>query len=347
MKEKIKLLSIVSVGILSSLILLYIFAKYLFPVLIPFAIAGIVASLSAAVAERLADKIKWPKRIVRLVFSVLITAVFVSFVTIIVWKTSGALWRFFSDINEDSRIYAMLNAVFSMDLPILGNLPPEFGDNISDAIAKLASGAMSLITGWVTGIATALPQVFLFLVVTFISLVYLSLDYDKIGEFIRSILPSKTIEKIKKLRSNVVTVMKKYVLSYLIILLITYFVILLGLWMLRVAHAPVIAMFISLLDILPIIGVGTILIPWGIIEIVLGNSVQGIGLIVLFAVNAVIRQLSEPKIVGKSLDLHPIVTLMMIYVGYSLFGFVGMLLLPMISVGVSAILKSNNSAKIT
>ncbi len=347
MKEKIKLFSLASMGILSALILIYVVAKYLFPVMMPFVIAVIVASSAASMANKIADKIKLPKKTVRLAASLLLATLFISFVAIIVWQTSSALWRFFSDIDDDSRIYSMLNAIFSIEIPLLGNLPPELADRISDAIGRLVSGGMSLITGWVTNLAAALPQVFLFLVVTLISLTYFSVDYDKICEFARSMLPKRALEIVRRLRATVVTVVKKYISSYLLILLITYFVMLIGLWILRVDHAPVIAMFIALLDILPVIGVGTVLLPWGIIEIVMGNRMLGIGLIALFAINAVIRQMSEPKIVGKSLDLHPIITLMMIYVGYSLFGIAGMLILPVIAVSISAILKGNDAAEIT
>ena len=129
--------------------------------------------------------------------------------------------------------------------------------------------------------------------------------------------------------------------------MITYATLLVGLLLLGVEHAAVVAFFIALLDILPIIGVGTVLIPWSIYELAIGDSALGIGLILLFLANAVIRQISEPKIVGKSLDLHPIITLITLYVGYALFGLWGMLLLPVAAVCISTALKGDNAAKVT
>ena len=143
-----------------------------------------------------------------------------------------------------------------------------------------------------------------------------------------------------------ITILKKYILSYSLIMLITYLTLLGGFLLLGVDHAPIIALFIAALDILPILGVGTVLVPWSIFELVMGNRFLGIGLIILFVVNAIIRQLTEPKIVGKSLNMHPIITLMMIYVGYALFGFLGMIILPIISVILGSILKQDNSAKV-
>ena len=105
-------------------------------------------------------------------------------------------------------------------------------------------------------------------------------------------------------------------------------------------------MLIALLDLLPVIGVGTVLIPWGIFALATGNKILGIGLILLFVANTVIRQFAEPRIVGKSLNLHPLITLMAIYIGYALFGFIGVFILPVIAVSISAMLNGNNTTEI-
>ena len=101
------------------------------------------------------------------------------------------------------------------------------------------------------------------------------------------------------------------------------------------------------MDILPIIGVGTVIIPWAVIELAFGNANFAIGLLLLFVFNAVIRQLAEPKIIGKNLDLHPIATLILLYVGYSLFGLVGLVILPVIAVSIGVALKGNHSTEIS
>jgi predicted PurR-regulated permease PerM len=115
---------------------------------------------------------------------------------------------------------------------------------------------------------------------------------------------------------------------------------------LGVEGSATLAFFVAILDILPVIGVGTVLIPWSIIAFLMSDTSLGIGLIVLFLVNAVIRQLIEPKILGKSLDLHPLLTLMLIYVGFSLFGIWGLILLPLLAVSILFGLKNKGSAKI-
>ena len=347
MKEKISHISLIMVGILSAVILFFCFIEYIFPILLPFLIAWMVASLTSSPASRLAARIKAPERIVRLVMSVVFTLIFAAVAVFAVWRTVSALWSFLAEISEKNSFYDLLGMIMSRDIPFLGGmLPDELAMRISEALGSLLSNGLSYVAGFITSLAAAVPKIFLFLLVTLISLVYFSLDYDKISAFFTSHLPKKLSDFLSKLRLGIVTLFRKYVLSYSLILCITYITLLIGFLILRVDDPMSLAFFIALLDILPVIGVGTVLVPWSIYELAVGNSSLGVGLILLFIANAVIRQLSEPKIVGKSLNLHPLVTLIMLYVGYALFGIWGMVLLPILTVLILTSLKGDNTAKI-
>ena len=113
-----------------------------------------------------------------------------------------------------------------------------------------------------------------------------------------------------------------------LLFLITFVELFVGFLILQVDYAFVLAILIAFVDFLPVLGTGAILAPWGIIALLTKNYFLGIGIIVLFVVMTVIRQIIEPKIVGKSLGVHPILTLIAIYLGYKLFGIVGMIFLP-------------------
>ena len=88
------------------------------------------------------------------------------------------------------------------------------------------------------------------------------------------------------------------------------------------------AALIAVMDILPILGTGTVMIPWSVISFALGNTVMGIKTIVIYAIVTVIRNYLEPKIVGTQLGLHPIITLAAMFIGLRLFGFLAMFGLP-------------------
>lgn len=347
MKEKISLISIISVGILSILILFLVFTKYLLPILLPFIISLMIAASTVNPAKALSQRINAPERIIRLVISVVVTLFFFALVSLLLWRISTGVWGFLTDMNEKNGIYGILSSIPSVDSRMFGKIfPPEILKKIGLAVDELIASVFSALAEWIASIAASLPQIFLFVLVSLVSLIYFALDYDKIASFIKGILPEKATVILRKIRLSIITVIKKYLLSYSIILLITYGIILAGLLILRVKHAPVIAFLISILDLLPVIGVGTVLIPWSIAAFIGKNAYLGIGLIILFLVNTLIRQYSEPKILGKSLDLHPIVTLMIVYIGYALFGFFGMILLPVVVVSLVTVLKGNDSSEI-
>ena len=109
---------------------------------------------------------------------------------------------------------------------------------------------------------------------------------------------------------------------------ITFLELLAGLYILRIKYAPLLAALISVIDILPVLGTGTVLVPWAAAELLARDTAAGIGLLVLYAVITVIRNFAEPKIIGKEMGINPLFTLLAMFIGLKLFGFAGILLLP-------------------
>lgn len=346
MKDKIYNILIFSLALLAGGAVAYILLKYLLPLLAPFIIAWLVVTATNGASESLSAKLKIPKKIVRLIASLTLVLVLSLAIGLLVWQSISAMWRFLSDIG-DGGILELVERLFSSDRPLLGSLvPKEIADLIGSSLDSLISSATSALASGATRLISGLPTAFLFLIVTIISIIYLAIDYDGIQSFIFGLLPNKLSARMSDVRHGLISVMGKYIRSYGLILLITYCIIFIGLSLLRVEHSPIIALLIAFLDILPVIGVGTVLVPWSVISLALGNKFLGIGLILLFVVNAVLRQLIEPKIVGKSLNLHPLVSLGAIYLGYAIFGFMGLFILPLVAVAVSAVLRDNSTAKI-
>lgn len=347
MKEKLSRISILSVGLLSLTVLAWGLLKYVIPVLLPFVIAWLIALITASPAASLSRRINVPKKVIRLILAVLGMIISFLALSLLVWQIITSLWQLLSDFAEQNSLYDLLSKLISSDSPILGGiLPPKAAAWLKEAISGVVSRALEGTANSLASLATGLPRLLFFLVVTLISVIYFSLDYDKISAFFNRYLPKKITKAISFVGETAVFVIKKYVFSYSIILMITYFVIFIGLWLLKVKSAPSSALFIALLDVLPVIGVGTVLIPWSLLSFATGDKLLGIGLLVLFVVNTLIRQLAEPHIVGKNLNLPPLITLVSIYFGYSLFGIIGVIMIPLISVGTLAALKRNNSTKI-
>ena len=118
--------------------------------------------------------------------------------------------------------------------------------------------------------------------------------------------------------------------SYVLIMFITFVEQAVGLTILGVEYSLLIAMAIAVFDILPVVGSGTIMLPWAVISLVTGDTRRGVGLLVLYVIITVIRQIIEPRIVGEHVGLHPMLTLMCMFVGLRVFGGLGLLGLPIL-----------------
>ena len=120
----------------------------------------------------------------------------------------------------------------------------------------------------------------------------------------------------------------KLIKGYGILMLMTFLELLAGFLILRVKYALLLSLLIAVIDILPVLGTGTVLIPWGIAGLILKNTALGIGILVLYAVITVIRNFAEPKIIGKQIGINPLFTLLSMFIGIKLLGFAGVIIFP-------------------
>lgn len=126
----------------------------------------------------------------------------------------------------------------------------------------------------------------------------------------------------------------RWLLAQLKLCGITWCVLTLGFLLLRIAHAPLWALAVALVDILPVLGTGTVLIPWSIVSFLQSDNARAVGLLGIYAAATLLRSVLEPRLVGKQLGLDPLVTLFALYTGYKLWGLMGMLLAPLLAVSV-------------
>lgn len=146
--------------------------------------------------------------------------------------------------------------------------------------------------------------------------------------FLHGVFGKKIWNNALKIKDIFINSVLKLVKGYLILMLITLLELVAGLYLLRVKYAPIIALIISVVDVLPVLGTGTVVIPWGIIEIIMGNGAKAVGLFVLYAVITLVRSFAEPKIIGNQIGINPLFTLIAMFVGLKTLGFLGVLIFP-------------------
>ena len=130
---------------------------------------------------------------------------------------------------------------------------------------------------------------------------------------------------------NARTMVGRILRVYLLLMCITFVELFIGFKILRVDMAFFYAFLTAIVDILPVLGTGTVLIPWGIIACILGNMGMGVGILILYVIITAVRQFLEPKIIGQQVGLHPIVTLICIFAGGKFMGILGIFLFPIMA----------------
>ena len=128
---------------------------------------------------------------------------------------------------------------------------------------------------------------------------------------------------VLRLKDDGIGTIVKFIKAYSAIISITFIELSVGFWILRIPNPFLLGAMIAIIDILPILGTGAVLIPWAIIALVLGQTKIGIGMFVLYIIITAVRQAIEPKIVGEQIGLHPIMTLILMYVGSTAYGRTG------------------------
>ncbi len=347
-KEKLSAYAHLTITVIGVAIAAFVFLRYLFVPLLPFLIAWGVAFLVRPLAIFLSKKLKLSKRLLSAMLAAVTILVGLSAVVGLgIWGIS-AVWRFLSDFAADDRLFELLDRIADPIGSIFGDgegaakLEEYLGDTLEGAINSLLSALVNILTA----VVTRVPGVMLFILVTLIAAIYFAIDLERINSAVRRILPNRVANSLVRLKNSFLHVGVRYIRSYLILMSITFAIMLVGMLIMRVKNAIIVAFIISLLDLLPLIGVGTVLVPWSVFQFAIGSPARAVGLIVLLIVHEIVRQFAEPKIIGKSLGINPIVSLILLYVGYSLFGFLGLFITPIVGMLIGLLINKDDTSEI-
>jgi len=186
-----------------------------------------------------------------------------------------------------------------------------------------------------------LPDYLTTITVSVIASFFICIDYKNIIGYLSSILPEKYIESIKTNKNIVIKSLLKLIYSYFLIFVITFAELLIGLWLLKVDYVFVISFLIAVADIFPIIGTATILIPWSIISLIKGNIPFAIGVLSLSIIIMIVRNIIEPKILGKTIGVHPLITLLVMYLGFKVGGVICAVIFPFLLAIINELCRKN------
>lgn len=317
--------------------IVFILFKYGLPFISPFVLAFIIAYLLKSPIKFLTQKCK----IKKIFAAIFVVVLFYATVGILVFIIGVVL---FSGIKElffnlpdlyTSEIEPFIMKTFnSIQFSITKldasqmNTVEELSLNLVQSLGEIISNLSFKVIRTISGYASSLPGLFIRILFTIISTFFLVIDYEKITKFLMNQLKEKHKKLIIEVKNYVVNTLFRCIISYALIMFITFTELAIGLSIIGVKDAILLALLISFFDVLPVLGTGGVIIPWLIFAAFQGKYGLAIGLLILYLVVVIIRNILEPKIVGSQMGLHPLVTLMALFVGAQLFGVLGLLGLP-------------------
>jgi len=222
-------------------------------------------------------------------------------------------------------------------------LPKEAVGPLQEQVQSLAvqlSSALTSLAGSIIRVFAALPELLMFAMFTVVATFFASKDRALYNDFISKRLPPATYDRLARLKHSLGHSLVGFLRAQLMLMTLTFTQCFIGLSLIGIRYALVISLFTAIVDILPVLGTGTVLIPWALTTLIMGKTATGLGLLALYLVIMVIRYVVEPKIIGSQLGLHPLTALVGMFVGLKTMGVAGLILGPAIIVTVQALMKS-------
>ena len=222
------------------------------------------------------------------------------------------------------------------------NVSKVFDDLIRNGFSKLSLTGMNINWsnlllkggGMLKNTVVQIPTVLIGVIVGVIACVFITIDYDHIKGFVLRQFSVSNQKRLREARNLAVKTLSGMFKAYGLIMLLTTIEMCIGLYILKFAkifvsdYIVIIAVLTAVVDIIPVLGTGTVLIPWAVYSFISGDIGMGIGLLVMYVVILVVRQIMEPKLVAGQAGLSPIVTIIAMYVGTKTIGILGFFILP-------------------
>ncbi|MEL7622742.1 MAG: sporulation integral membrane protein YtvI [Clostridiales bacterium] len=334
--------------------IVYVLLKYAVPLLMPFVIGSLVAIILRPLTEWLARV----TRINRKVMAILILLLFYATMGILLFL-SGAkivtLVRGFIVTIPNYYIFniepALQKLFYDLTL-LLNNLDPSLqatiqglAGNVISSLANMVTSFSSSALNWLTGFAGAVPGFMINFIFAIVTSFFLSIDFPVVKTFILRQLGVRQLQILRMIKDNALGAIGKYIKAYAMLMTLTFVELAIGMWLAGVHRPGLVALGIAIFDVLPVLGTGGILVPWVIIDLIIGNTARAVKILILYAVVTTVRNTLEPKVVGEQIGLHPLITLLCMYIGTSLFGVVGLLGLP-IAATIAKNLNDNGTIKL-
>ncbi len=320
----------------------YLFLRFVLPVTLPFwAALGITLAAEGGV-RWLSSRLGLPRS---LAGAIGVTAVILLTSTVVVLGTAGLmrqLPRLGAWLPElEQAVQSGRQALEAFLGSLAGQLPGSVGPLLQQWVGQLFSGESLLVSPMleavprmVTGAIGKMSQGLFGLLTALIASYLLSARLPQLRQYLSRLLPQPMKDRIRSTLQGLRQALGGWLLAQLKLAAITFLILSAGFFLLRMKNGLLWSFLVTLVDAFPILGVGTVLLPWSLVCFLQGDLPRALGLLGIYVAAWLVRQVAEPKLVGKGLGLDPLITLLAIYAGFRLGGILGMLIAPILGAAV-------------
>lgn len=313
------------------------FFRYVFYILLPFIIGFAIAFLLHPIIVRLSKygHVKFYSTVVILTFYLLI-ACLLTWISIKGFYYIQA-WTYKLPLLYEQYIAPNLHSSLSSVERVWKSVDVDSAQIVTSILQSLQNSLLSLVNNisksvltCITNIMSSIPKTILSFFFAIVSSFFINADYAHIVSFLKHTLPNHVQHYVNSTQKFIRTTLKQLLHAYAKLLCLTFVELCIGLYMLGVEHSLYIALGIALFDIIPVLGTGGILLPWIGICFLNQHTKLAVGLLILYLIITIVRNIIEPKIVGKQVGLHPLLMLLCMYLGGKILGPLGIFLLPIL-----------------
>lgn len=317
---------------------------FITPLIIPFLVGWVIAYMMNPFVNAIQRDTKMPRWLAVILTLVVFLGITAGLITLAVTKIVLEIndlsliiqsnlnsWKtFFTDYINSDRIQNFITNI--MDIY---NQNPVYKDTINSnltssgkTVTDFISYMVKVILDGIVALLTSLPGLATIIIIALLAAFFISKDWGKLTARMKAISPDFIVKPTVVVWTNLQKALFGYLRAQLILISITAVFVIIGLLVLRVKYAITIGLLIGLVDLMPYLGTGAVMVPWIIVEFIQKDFYMGIGLAILYSIIVVARQILEPKVLATSIGLDPLSTLVSMYVGLKLFGFLGLIIGP-------------------
>lgn len=315
----------------------------------PFLVGFIIALIIEPAIKFLMKKTKMSRKMSSIIIFILVFALIIGLV----------VWGVISLVSESTNLLQTLNIyidkAYTQIQETIGKLKitkMSISNNVIDLAQNASREILVKVSTWladvltkIINVITSIPTIGIYVVITILSVYFICTDKIYMLDLMEHHMPSKWVQKIGTHIREITKSLGGYLKAEAILVLVSFAISVIGLYVLKfigmnITYPLLMALAIGFVDALPILGSGTIMLPWAVISALNGDLNLGIGIIVLWIIMSVVRQILEPKIVSGNIGIHPIFTLIAMYTGFKVIGIMGMLIGPIVLIILKSIFLS-------